>query len=76
MKNIGFDAARQEGKRVRARVRAFTHRCFSRRRKKTRAQIVTEGERENTGFVAGMHIDERKSIFPIRGPSAKGGGGH
>ena len=50
--------------------------AVGRRRKKTRAQIVTEGERENTGFVAGMHIDERKSIFPIRGPSAKGGGGH
>ena len=25
------------------------------------------------GFVAGLHIDERKSILPFRGPAGKGG---
>lgn len=39
------------------------------------AQVDTEGERENAGFVAGLHIDERKSILPFRSPSGKGGHG-
>mmetsp|Transcript_20609 Transcript_20609/g.61461 ORF Transcript_20609/g.61461 Transcript_20609/m.61461 type:complete len:120 (-) Transcript_20609:269-628(-) len=37
------------------------------------ARVVIEGERETKGFVAGTHLEERKSILPFR-PGQKGGG--
>ena len=36
-------------------------------------RVDHEGVRESGGFVAGLHIDERKSILPFRGPAGKGG---
>ncbi|KAH8061253.1 hypothetical protein JL721_8914 [Aureococcus anophagefferens] len=35
-------------------------------------RVDHEGVRESGGFVAGLHIDERKSILPFRGPAGKG----
>ena len=36
-------------------------------------RVDHEGVRESGGFVAGLHIDERKSILLFRGPAGKGG---
>ena len=36
-------------------------------------RVVIEGERETKGFVAGTHLEERKSLLPFR-PGQKGGG--
>ncbi|KAJ1449109.1 hypothetical protein M885DRAFT_536908 [Pelagophyceae sp. CCMP2097] len=35
------------------------------------SRVTNEGEREGTGFTAGMHIGERKNILPFRGPGAQ-----
>ncbi|KAJ8614456.1 hypothetical protein CTAYLR_000823 [Chrysophaeum taylorii] len=38
------------------------------------SRVVTEGQRESAGFVAGLHIEERKSLNPFRWTPR--GGGH
>ena len=38
------------------------------------ARVSTEGAREAAGFVAGLHVEGRKSVLPFRGP--REGGGH